>query len=467
MSYLKSTKGGKNVNIEAFLASLLNEPWLVEEAWLETVISLLQKKDASALSLKNSHNSGTDFQIFNGKAVIPIHGPIFSTPNFLTEILGIGCVTSEITKDLEAMLAESDVDSIILDFDSPGGTVTGTNQLSTLISKGTEEKDITAYIGGTGASAAYWLASGATSIVLDATARVGSIGVVSAYPLPEKDGYSVELVNTASPNKRPDVSTEKGKKVVVEMLDDLADVFINTVATNRGVSASTVEKDFGKGGMLVGQKAVDAGMADSIGSLKELLGEQVADETSISNLNINDEGDDSTMKPLTIESLQADHKEVYASIMASVTTSLEANFAKSIAAKDEEVASLKEKLEVASDESTTLETRIKDLEKKDTLRSEKDTKATANVIFSEKLSACSIPDRLHSKIRSQVDYNKFMSEGKLDHKAFGDAIVSEITDWEETLASDDFVQGLSTVARSNGDNPTDDDATADRMASYL
>ncbi|MCU7813080.1 MAG: hypothetical protein KZQ77_17890, partial [Candidatus Thiodiazotropha sp. (ex Notomyrtea botanica)] len=55
---------------------------------------------------------------------------------------------------------------------------------------------------------------------------------------------------------------------VQRVIDDLADVFISAVAGYRSTSHATVLSDFGQGGLLVGEHAVTAGMADRIGSLE-------------------------------------------------------------------------------------------------------------------------------------------------------------------------------------------------------
>lgn len=447
------------MKVDTLLASLMNEPWLIEESWLESVISLIQTNDLVALSKqdKSTPDGGTNSSIQGTVATVPIHGPIFSKPNFITEIFGIGCVSSDIKTDIDTLLADPEVDSIILDIDSPGGAVTGTNQLANVISEGKEIKDITAYVGGVGASAAYWLASGATEIVIDATARVGSIGVVAAYPTSSDDDGYVEIVNTASPNKRPDVSTDEGKKVVTEELNALADVFIGTVAKNRDVSISTVKNDFGKGGVLVGSQAVKAGMADRLGSFEGLINEKF------------DKGEDSMAK-LTLESLKADHKDLYESVIAGVkpdTSELEASHTEDIVAKDTEIAELTAKLEASSTQNNTLEGRMKALEKDATIRAEKDLKVTADNIFTEKLVASSIPERLHAKVSSQVDYNKYVTDGSLDTKAFTEDVDAEVKEWEDTFASDDFVQGVGVSTKQTAPDDVNNDDVSARMLSYL
>lgn len=450
--------------MKKFLASLLNEPWLVDEAWLEIMVQNFLVEDVTmdqnALQILKSEKmmEARSAKIRGSKAHIPIHGPIFAKPNMLTEWLGIGVVLSDIAGDIQSALDNPDVESILLDVDSPGGTVTGINEASNYIKEASQTKPITAYVGGVGASAAYWLASAADEIVLDATARVGSIGVVVAYPNPQDDDDSyVEIVNTASPKKRPNVATEEGKKVITAELDDLASVFIDTVAENRGVSSNTVITDFGQGGVLVGQKAVSAGMADRLGSFEGLMAD-----------NNNYEGDIS-MK-LTIDKLKADHKDIYDEIVASVTpdnSALEASHAEEISAKDKEIAGLKEKLEASKTNEEGLTDRVKALEKRDAIRAEEALRSTAESIMSGALTASTLPERLHAKV-GQIDYNKYMTDGKLDIKAYTDAVNAEVKDWEDTVGEVTTpVQGVSTPIKPAASNDDGDDEAVARMLGHV
>lgn len=448
--------------MKKFLASLLNEPWLIEEVWLEMMVqSFLGSEvatDPKMLEiLKSDRLMGTrSAKIRGSKAVVPIHGPIFSRPNILTEWLGIGMVLGNITGDIQSLLENPDIESIILDIDSPGGTVTGINEASNFIKVASEKKPITAYVGGVGASAAYWLASAANEIVLDATSRVGSIGVVVAYPSPQadNDGY-IEIVNTASPNKRPDISTKEGKKVITAELDDLAEVFISTVATNRKVSEDTVLSKFGKGGILVGQKAISAGMADRLGSFEELMTEN------------NEEGD-FTMK-LTVDMLKADHKDVYDQVVASITPDTSGDTAllaaqEALAVANTEKKELEDKLAASQTNEQGLSERVVALEKRDILRDEEATKAKANSIMDGALRASSLPERVQAKV-TKVDYNKYMTEGKLDVTAFTDAVNAEVKDWEDTIVSTSPIQSNSTPPKAN--DTDGDDEVVSRLLGHI
>ncbi|KEZ65412.1 hypothetical protein C5I_0136090, partial [Pseudomonas syringae pv. syringae FF5] len=109
----------------------------------------------------------------NGVAIIPVVGPVFRYANLFTEISG-ATSTQVLATDLQSALDDPSIKSIILNIDSPGGVAAGINELADQIHAGRARKRIVAYVGGTGASAAYWLASAASEIVIDETALLGS-----------------------------------------------------------------------------------------------------------------------------------------------------------------------------------------------------------------------------------------------------------------------------------------------------
>ena len=262
-------------------------------------------------------------------------------------------------------------------------------------------------------------------------------------------------MNTASPNKRPDISTKEGKKVITAELDDLAEVFISTVATNRKVSEDTVLSKFGKGGILVGQKAISAGMADRLGSFEELMTEN------------NEEGD-FTMK-LTVDMLKADHKDVYDQVVASITPDTSGDTAllaaqEALAVANTEKKELEDKLAASQTNEQGLSERVVALEKRDILRDEEATKAKANSIMDGALRASSLPERVQAKV-TKVDYNKYMTEGKLDVTAFTDAVNAEVKDWEDTIVSTSPIQSNSTPPKAN--DTDGDDEVVSRLLGHI
>jgi hypothetical protein len=89
----------------------------------------------------------------------------------------------------------------------------------------------------------------------------------------------MQIVSSQSPRKRLDPDSQEGRNQIQQTVDSLAEVFISAMARNRGVTVEKVLSDFGGGGVLVGRAAVDAGLADKLGSFEEGLAELSAPES--------------------------------------------------------------------------------------------------------------------------------------------------------------------------------------------
>jgi signal peptide peptidase SppA len=255
-----------------------SQPWAIEPAALQNLLTIAARLgDPAALANRSSaplpNSKRADYR--SGTAIIPVTGPIFRHAGLLTEISG-ATATGTLAKDFQTALDNTAVHTILLSIDSPGGEANGIKEMSDMIYAARAQKNIVAYIGGTGASAAYWIASAASKVIVDETAVVGSIGVVMSNvdttARDEKAGIRrTDIVSSASPDKRVDTSTDAGRAKIQSLVDALGDIFVRDVARNRGTSKANVLANYGKGFVMTGGEAVRAGMADGIGSFEGTL----------------------------------------------------------------------------------------------------------------------------------------------------------------------------------------------------
>ncbi len=486
------------MNLAEFYVELFAQAWGVDEEWFMRFISFIQSQtkqadvDPKSFFFSRDDDDSPAYTIRDGVGIVPILGPIFNKPNFLTEFIGIGTVYSRIREAIKSLADDDKAKSLLLDIDSPGGTVAGAHETSVFIKDINSQKTINGYVSGLGASAAYWLMSGCNDLCIEATARVGSIGVVASFWNPDCDD-TIEIVNTASPDKRPDITKDAGKKVVIKELDALADVFIADVATNRGVSVEDVTSKFGKGGCLVGKDAVKAGMVDSIGFFASYLEKQVSENenaldraplvntvlapdtaSGIQQDTLNDKvlGEES----MDLKELMAKHPDLYKQICDDAAASaVDAASAAAIIVQADldkvklENTALTEKLKAADDGNTVMTDRVNALEKKDTLRDEAALASAAKDMVTVSLAVSDLPTRVHSKVRKQLDHNAFISEkGALDQEGFQKAIDDEIKDWAVTLAeSGSGVLGIGTQTVPETASAAETTDAAARMAKSL
>lgn len=246
-------------------------PWAIEPAMLDTIraISRREGEGVEALQAREGRPlaNAREVTVRDGVAIVPITGPIFRYANLFTQISGATSL-DVLAKDFTAALDDPAIKGIVLEINSPGGQVTGIAEFAQMVH--TSAKPVVAYVGGMAASAAYWIAAAASQIVMSKSGMAGNVGAVLSLDT-RKDPSKAEIVSSQSPNKRPDVTTDQGRAQLQAMVDAQAQVFIEEVAAFRGMTPEAVVKDFNGGDMYIAAKAVAAGMADSVGTIEEVI----------------------------------------------------------------------------------------------------------------------------------------------------------------------------------------------------
>ncbi len=168
-------------------------------------------------------------------------------------------------------IEKSGAQAVILLIDSPGGTVTGSEQLYKALRKLSEKKPVLAVVEGSAASGAYIAALGADRIFAPRSAIIGSIGVIFQYPnfhqLLQKIGVDVESIKSsplkASPNGLEPTSPE-AKAAVASLVADSYDWFKGLVQERRALDAPTLAK-VSDGRVFTAAQALPLKLIDEIG----------------------------------------------------------------------------------------------------------------------------------------------------------------------------------------------------------
>lgn len=265
-------------NLRAFAAAC-GSAWAIQPEALQGLLEIAAREhqpDFAAVEAARARRTDSGLTMRDGVAIIGVTGPIVRYADMFSAISGATSV-STLAREFNTALSDPSVRAILLNIDSPGGEVAGINEFAQMVFDARGKKPVLAYVDGMAASAAYWIASAADEIVTDNTGLLGSIGVVATVANPDvKSAREVQFVSSQSPNKRPNPNTDAGKSQLQTMVDDLADVFVSAVARNRGVTPDAVINEFGQGGVMVGAKAVDAGLADRLGSFEQIVSELAA-----------------------------------------------------------------------------------------------------------------------------------------------------------------------------------------------
>jgi serine protease SohB len=191
-----------------------------------------------------------------------------------------GLMLASVARSLDRAFAVKRARAVALVINSPGGSPSQSNLICRRIRQLSEEKNIPviAFIEDVGASGGYMLACAADEIVCDEYSIVGSIGVVGGsfgFPkLMEKLGIERRIYTAGErkvmldpfePEKPDDV---KRIKVIQK---EIHERFIALVKERRAGKLKGTDKTLFSGEFWTAQKAIDLGLADSIGDLRSFL----------------------------------------------------------------------------------------------------------------------------------------------------------------------------------------------------
>jgi len=240
--------------------------------WLGVILfvaAMLMRDYAARATLTQPHT-----------ALVEVRGVIAAgTPNNAQAVI----------ESLRAAFEEPTAKGVLLLINSPGGSPVQAGIIADEIHRlrALHDKPIHAVIEEVGASAAYYVASAATAIHVDKASLVGSIGVMmdgfGFTDLMDKVGVERRLL-TAGTNKgfmdpfSP--PNEAQVRHTQQMLDDIHQQFIGVVRKGRGERLRETPETF-SGLIWSGQRAVDKGLADGLGSVSSVARDVIGAELII------------------------------------------------------------------------------------------------------------------------------------------------------------------------------------------
>lgn len=287
------------------------------------------------------YGNGSFMRRSGSVAIVPIMGPLVARMHYAYWSY------DEVIRDIRMAAEDGTIDAILLDIDSPGGMVANVEAATAAIREAASLKPMTAHVGGIGASAAYWLAAAAGDVSAAPSSLVGSVGCLIRYLdiegiFTRLGARVVEVVAEHSPNKRLDPNSEEGRAELQAIADDGGEMFLEGLMSSRGVSRETLLEKYGQGMVFPARAALGRGMIDRIESFEESLaglaaraGEpnRAATATATpSQETIMAQKDPGTAaeaaaKPVTVESLRADHGDLVATIEAEASAKASADAA--------------------------------------------------------------------------------------------------------------------------------------------
>ncbi|WP_264719165.1 S49 family peptidase [Wolbachia endosymbiont (group A) of Lasioglossum morio] len=249
--------------------SWLNKPMMIEQRSFD-LLSLHAEKHPTFKNIKHAVRNSE-----RGIKVIPIHGILTKKSEAFDDVLGMTSY-EKIREEIEEALIDEEVETIILDIDSPGGEVNGLFDLSDFIYEARALKKIVAIANDDAYSAAYAIASSAEKVLVTRTSGVGSIGVIASHidqsGFDEKQGIKYTTVFAGS--RKNDLNphepiTSESLESLQEEVDRLYEMFVQLIARNRNLSTERIKST--EAGLYFGEKAIEVGLADGITTFSEFI----------------------------------------------------------------------------------------------------------------------------------------------------------------------------------------------------
>jgi signal peptide peptidase SppA len=277
---------------ELLLAEFLSTPWALMPERLNAVSAVMARWsshvpataevlagiDVDRVAREARRQTATSVS-GGGIAVLPLYGVISQRGNMIEDVSGPGSVsTQKFAAALRQALADESVSQILIDIDSPGGSVYGVAELADEIVAARAQKPIIAIANSLAASAAYWIGCSASEFYVTPGGEVGSIGVWQAHfdysQALAAEGVTPTLISagTYKVEGNPYAPLEPEAQAFMQSrVDDYFLAFSKAVAKGRGVPIAQVRNGMGQGRVLGADAALEQNMVDGIVTLDEAI----------------------------------------------------------------------------------------------------------------------------------------------------------------------------------------------------
>lgn len=246
------------------------ECWAMPPERLSALLAMVASGRVQALERPSPLKQGN-------VAVLPLVGAITHRDSMLARLFGMGTVQGFL-RQFRAAVSDPTVKAVVLDIDSPGGTVDGVPELADAVYQARGSKHIVAVANTLAASAAYWIASAADEVVVTPSGEVGSIGVYAVHEdysgALEQAGIKATIIKAGKHKAEGspyEPLSDEAKDYMQARIDAVYQQFVAGVARGRGASVRDVREGYGQGRTMGAKEAVAAGLADRVATLEEVI----------------------------------------------------------------------------------------------------------------------------------------------------------------------------------------------------
>ena len=261
-----------------FLAFCLSTPWALQPERMTAYAAVLAARYAGTAPAAATERKARNAPAQRGAiAVVPVYGTIVQRANQLDLCEG-GTSTQDLSAALRAAAEDPSVGQILLDIDSPGGSVFGVAELAAEIRSIRAQKPVVAIANSLAASAGYWIGAAAGEFYCTPGGEVGSIGVWSAHEdwskAMEAAGVNITLFSAGKFKTEGNPygpMSDDGKAFAQQRVEDYYAAFTRDVAKGRGVGIDQVRNGMGQGRCLGADQALAEQMVDGVMTFDEVV----------------------------------------------------------------------------------------------------------------------------------------------------------------------------------------------------
>jgi signal peptide peptidase SppA len=204
--------------------------------------------------------------------IVPLRGVVGKSLLPIDKMTG-AVDLDDFDNDLEEMENDDEVEVIIIDISSPGGTVTGVEEVASRLAR--YSKPTVAFTDTEAASAAYWIGAAADRFVATPSASVGSVGVYMAIPdfseAYRQAGISMQVVKAGKLKGAGIEGTSLTDEQKADLQEQVNGIHADFKASVRGKRKLVKDEDM-EGQVFSGKVAARKGMVTGlVGSLNELI----------------------------------------------------------------------------------------------------------------------------------------------------------------------------------------------------
>jgi protease IV len=186
-------------------------------------------------------------------------------------VSGIITQNRQLDDQIVKLAGDNRVKALIVEIDSPGGSVSGGESMHDAIAQVAAKKPVVVVMDGIAASAGYMIAVPAARIFAQSGTLTGSIGVLlptgEVSGLLKTLGVSVDDITSGPLKDQPSFTkalTPEGRAVLQGIVMDMYDQFVEMVADGRHMDPDKV-RQLGDGRAYTGRQALKLGLVDAIG----------------------------------------------------------------------------------------------------------------------------------------------------------------------------------------------------------